>query len=508
MQNSIVRNVLLSIILVVMCIVVGAEAAEDTKSALAIIGSLVGVMFMVWMGPRCWTLLYLVPPVMTLLPLPGKIGTFPVGFVVAVVVLVYWLIMRAMGYVRFRWRGLLMMDFLVLMVFLYMCISFYMHPVSMAVFGWEADYVGGKEYVWCIVATLYYLAISCVPCTYQQLMPIFKWVIRLSLAACVLTIALTLLGVRGGADITEVGEAAMNTRFGMFVKISIYGIFFMYGCNPMLRVLSSVKLLIGCMLCLVGILLSGWREVLMSNGLVIMALSAVKRELWCMALLGVLVYGGLLYLSSEGLVEKFPYGVQRCLSVLPGVEISREVRHETEHSSDWRIEMWQWALDSRTGYIQDYVWGDGFGQSVDYLRRETVAMMRGTVMMGDQDFYASTGTWHSGVITSIHRLGYVGLVIISLVYLYGICMMFRVCTALRGTSMYLPAIFFLMPYAGEPALFYISEGTIPKFFSTYVSLAMINLLYCVGREQGYIIPFAVQRHYVPQLIREQGDTRF
>ena len=300
----------------------------------------------------------------------------------------------------------------------------------------------------------------------------------------------------------------MNSRFGMFVKISIYGIFFMYGCNPMLRVLSSAKLLIGCMLCLVGILLSGWREVLMSNGLVIMALSAVKRELWCMALLGVLVYGGLLYLSSEGLVEKFPYGVQRCLSVLPGVEISREVRHETEHSSDWRIEMWQWALDSRTGYIQDYVWGDGFGQSVDYLRRETVAMMRGTVMMGDQDFYASTGTWHSGVITSIHRLGYVGLVIISLVYLYGTCMMFRVCTALRGTSMYLPAIFFLMPYAGEPALFYISEGTIPKFFSTYVSLAMIKLLYCVGREQGYIIPFAVQRHYVPQLIREQGDTRF
>ena len=503
MPNALVRNVLTTLILVVLCIVVGAEAAENTKTALGIIGGLVGAVFLIWMGPRCWVLLYLLPPIMTLLPLPGKIAELPVSYVVAVVVLFYWVVMWFMGYVRFKWRSLLVMDLLILLVFLYMAYSYSLHPVSMAIFGYDAEFVGGKEYVWCIVATIYYMAISCVPCKYEQLKRVFKWAIRLSLAACCLTIALNLLGVRGGTDITELGDAAMNTRFGMFVKISTYGIFFLYGCNPMLKVLTSAKLLGGCMLCFLGILLSGWREVLMSSSFSIMTLAIVKRELWCITLLGALAYGGLLYLSAEGIIEKAPFGVQRCLSVAPGIKISQEVRSDTGHSSEWRIEMWRWALDSRTGYIHDYVWGDGFGQSVDYLRRETVAMMRGTAMYGDQDFFANTGTWHSGVITSIHRLGYVGLAIISLVYLYGFCMMLRVCMALRGTALYFPAIFFLMPYGGEPSLFYISAGTIPTFFRTYIYLATIKLLYCVGREQGFIIPIGLQQRYVPLVIREQ-----
>ena len=503
MPGSIVRNVLVSLILVVLCIVIGAEAAESRTVALGIICALVGVVFMIWLGPRCWVLLYLVPPVMTLLPLPGKIAELPVSFLVSCVVLGYWIIMWGMGYVQFKWRSLKGMDFLVLLMLLYMVYSYSLHPVSMAIFGYDAENVGGKEYVWCLVATVYYIAISGIPCTYESLRKVLKWGVRLSLGACLLSIFLNLAGIRGGTDVTQLGDAAMNTRFTMFVRLSIYGIFFLYGCNPMLRVLTSAKLLIGCVLCVAGILISGWREVLMSNGFVITALAIVKRELWCMVLLGVCAYGALLYLSAEGIVEKFPFGVQRCLSVAPGIKISDEVEQDASHSSDWRVEMWRWALDPRTGYIHDYVWGDGFGQSVDYLRRETIAMMRGMVAYGDQDFFAETGTWHSGVITSIHRLGYVGLAIITIIYIYGIAMMFRVCMALKGTPLYLPAIFFILPYAGEPSLFYISAGTIPKFFGTYISLATIKLLYCVGREQKMIVPLALQQRYVPQLIREQ-----
>ena len=52
-------------------------------------------------------------------------------------------------------------------------------------------------------------------------------------------------------------------------------------------------------------------------------------------------------------------------------------------------------------------------------------MMRGTTRFGDRDYFARTGTWHSGVITSIHRIGWVGLGIISCVYLYGAYLVFR-----------------------------------------------------------------------------------
>lgn len=504
MGNALVRNVIASIVLVILCIVIGVEAAESAKSSVVIIGALVGLSFLIWIGPRVWTLLYLLPPIIEYLPLPGKFAELPIPFLVGLVVLGYWIVMWGMGYVRIQWRGLLTLDFLVVILAIYMVISYYRHPVSMAIFGYDAEFVGGKEYIWCILAIVYYLAISCIPCSLKQLQVVLKWGVRLTVATCILNIVLSLLGLRAGVSVSQLADAAANTRFGMFVKLGLFGIFYMYGMYPMRRVITSPSLLFGCFLSFCGILISGWREMLMANCFIITALAIVKRELWCLILMGLAVYGALLYLSSEGIVEKFPYGMQRCLSVAPGIVIKKEIRSGTEHSSEWRKEMWRWALDKRTGYIQDYTWGDGFGQSVDYLRRETTAAMRGTLEYGDQDFFARTGTWHSGFITSIHRLGYIGLTIITLIYSYSIVLMFRTCFAWKRTAMFFPAIFFLLPYAAQPSLFYISEGTIIKFFTTFSAIGLIKLMYCVAREQGLIRSFLLPQKYVPQMIREDG----
>ena len=505
MPNAIVKNVLVTLILVVLCIVIGAEAAESKEVSLGIIVALVAGSFMLWIGPRCWVLIYLVPPVLALLPLPGKLEELPIPFMVGAGVLFYWFVMWGMGYVKFAWRGLLSLDLLIYIMFAYMVYSYLQHPVSMAIFGYEAEYVGGKEYIWAILGTLFYIAISCIPCTYQQLQRVLRWGIRLSLGACLLSICLSLVGIRGGVDVTELSEAATTTRFTMFVQLGVYGIFMLYGMNPMSKVFSSPGLLVGSVLSCLAILLSGWREVLMSNSFIILTLAIIKRELWCMCVLGLSVYGALVYLSSEGIVESFPFGAQRCLSILPGIKVSREVEADTSHSSEWRIVMWKWALDPRTKYIHDYVWGDGFGQSVDYLRRETVSIMRGTTIYGEQDFFANTGVWHNGAITAIHRLGIVGLVIISLIFIYAYVLLIRTCMQLRGTPLFLPSLFFALPFAGAPSLYYISAGTIAKFFANYVLIAMIKLFYCVGREQGFIVPWYKKQSYIPLAIQAHEE---
>lgn len=505
MNNAIVKNVLLSMFLVILCFVVGVQAAESAKVSIGILVALVGIAFMLWLGPRVWVLIYLFPPVVMLFPLPGKLGMLPMAFLVSCLVLFYWVVMWIMGYVKFKWRGLLVLDLLVLVVFCYMVASYMRHPVSMAILGYDAEYVGGKEYVWCIVATVHYLAISTIPCTYEQVKHVMNWGVRLSVAACALSITLSLLGVRGGTDITELADAAANTRFGMFVTLGGYGIYYFYGQHPLARILVSPYLMGMCLLSLFGIVLSGAREYLVGNCFIIATIAIIKRELWCLSLMGLLVYGGLLYLSSEGIVEQFPHGVQRCFSVLPGVKIDKEIADGTKHSTEWRIEMWRWALDKRTGYIRDYTWGDGFGQSVDYLRRETVSMMRGTTLYGDQDYFARTGTWHSGVITGIHRLGYVGLAIIIVISVVGGVLLFRTGYALKGTPLFLAFLFLTMPFINYIPRYFLSEGTILKFFHMYVALSFIKLLYCLSREQGLMAPLLQRQRYVPQVIREHGD---
>lgn len=502
MPNAVVKNVLISVILVVLCIVVGAQVAESRNVSVGILAALVAGCFMLWIGPRCWVLIYLAPPIMTFLPIPGKLAQLPVIFLISNAMLAYWVVMRGMGYVRFAWRSLWIMDLLVAVLFCYMVASFVRHPVSMAVFGWDTEYVGGKEYFWAVTATVHYIALSCIPCTHEQFQKIVKWGVRLSCGAAILSVALRLLGIRGGTSLLEVADAAAGSRFSMFVQLGIYGIYWFYGMYPILRVFTSFSIFFAVILSLIGILLSGSRETLMGNCFVIAALSIVKREFWCFTLLSIMAYGVVLYLSAEGIVKEMPHGIQRCFSMLPGVEIQRDIKEGTSHSSEWRIVMWKWALDPRTGYIQDYTWGDGFGQSVDYLRRETTAMMRGTSQFGDREFFAVTGTWHSGFITTLHRLGYVGVGLVAIVYLYGLCMLIRVCMALRGTSLFFPCIFFCMDFAGQPFIFFISAGTIPYFFRGYMYLTFIKMFYCIGREQGIIIPWMQRQRYVPLAIQQ------
>lgn len=505
MPNAIVRNVLASLILVVLCFVIGAQAAENSKMSVGIIVAIVGVVFMLWLGPRCWVLVYLLPPVVSLLPIPGRFGEMPLSFLVGIPVLGYWILMSVMGYTRFHWRWLWVLDIPVLVLFIYFVVSFMRHPVSMAFFGWDAEYVGGREYAWCICAYIYYIAISIIPCKYEQVLKVLRWGIILSVVASVMVVFLQLAGIRDGVDVTELREAAATTRFTMFTRLGVYGIIYIYGLFSLQSILVSPGKLLGCLISFGAILISGWRESFMANSFVVMALGIVKRELWCLACLGGLVYACLFYLGAEGVLRELPYGMQRTLSAVPGIEVSAEIKSGAEASSDWRIVMWKWALDPRTGYIQDYVWGDGFGRSVAKLRRETTAIMRGTSRYAQQEFFAEQGVWHSGVISSIHRVGYVGLGLVTVIYLVGTYLMFRVCMSVKGTPLYFPALFYLIPYAGAPSLFYISEGTFMKFFATYIQLVLAKLIFCLAREQKILIPVMERKRYVPQMIREHEE---
>ena len=82
--------------------------------------------------------------------------------------------------------------------------------------------------------------------------------------------------------------------------------------------------------------------------------------------------------------------------------------------------------------------------------------------------------------------------------------MFRCCFAWKNTPLFLPTMFFLLPFAAQPSLFYISAGTINNFFTSFSTIALIKLMYCVAREQGLIRSFLLPQKYVPQMIREDG----
>ena len=500
MNATAIRNVIVAIVLVLFCILVGSYAAEDKNVSVFMLAGIVGFIFMVVLGRRSWVLLYLLPPVLVFLPL-GILGKLPAGFLVAGFVLAYWALMWIMGYVQFKWRALPALDCIVLALFLYYLLTFYWHPVSINELGIEAEYVGGKEYVWCLLAVVYYVTLSCIPCSYDALYSVLRKAMYLVVGV---TVLVAISGLFGMVSAGSLGEEAGNSRFTLFSELGVVVFLIAFSKKSFHEIMASPKYIAIMLFCCAAVVISGWRERLVMFGAIGLALCYIKREMAYIIFFGIAAYGALLYLSEEKVVEEqFPYGMQRTLSIFPGVQIRDDVRAETENSSEWRKVMWRWALDPRTGYIKDYVWGDGFGQAVSDLNRYNVSLMRGSASVGDQEDFAYTGTWHNGPILAVHRTGIVGLALITITFLYGAFLIARVCRAYRGTPMFMLAVLFLCRFYGNLALFYVSAGTIHGFFDNFIFLALVKVLYCVGRENGIIVPVFSKGRYNPMLIAEQ-----
>lgn len=500
MNASVIRNAVATIVLVLVCILVGSYAAEDKNVSAFMIAGIVGMIFMLVMGKRSWMLLYLLPPLVSFLPL-GILERLPAGFLIAGFVLAYWTLMWIMGYVRFTWRSLPALDYITLTLFLYYLLTFYWHPVSINALGIDAEYVGGKEYAWCLLMAVYYVTLSCIPCSYENLYNVLHKTMYLVVGATSFT---ALSGMFDMVSAGTLGDQANNTRFALFSELGTAVFLIAFSKKTFHEILTSPKYIAILLLCCASVVISGWREKLVMFGAIGLALCYIKRELAYIIFMGIAAYGCLLYLSHEKVVEEyFPYGMQRTLSIFPGVEIKEEIRKESEHSSEWRKVMWRWALDPRTGFIQDYVWGDGFGQAVSDLNRYNISLMRGSTRIGNQEDYAATGTWHNGPITAVHRTGCVGLGLMTIVFLYGAFLIVRVCRAYRGTPMFTLAVLFTCKFFGDIAHFYVSAGTIYHFFDDYVYLGLAKVLYCVGREEGIIISVFSKNRYNPMLIAEQ-----
>lgn len=500
MQGNGLKGIIAGIILVVLCFIVGAQAAESAVSSAAIIAAVVGALVLILMGKRCWWLIFLLGPVVDVLPLPGPLSSIPGGMYMAVVVLAYWLLLWGMGYVKIKWRSFLLLDLLVLALAIYVVAAYIRRPVSINYLGFETDTQGGADYVYYAVAFVYYLTLSCIPMEKGELAKVLRWSVAVVLGALFVDACMVL--VSGGIHVSELDSLRTESLFFFGEK----GMAFLWVRFSFLAIILN-PFLVGIALMLCGcVLLSGGRERFMVVFCTIANIAIIKKEILSCVCVGGVALFGLYMLSAAGFIERAPHSAQRIASMLPGIEISRAAKTDTEGTWEWRLKIWEMALDKRAGYINDYVFGDGYGISTSTHRRLLRGVMRGQHTYTDLGAFAIQGIWHNGVITIMHRLGYVGLLLVSLILIVGSVYMFRVCFALRGSPLFFPIVFYVAGYAALiPELCLGAHGD-KQFILQFSSLALIKYAYCMLREEGKLIPIWQRKRYVPQMIREHGDA--
>lgn len=481
MGAGLIKNIIIGIILVILAFVVGSMAAEGARDSLMTLGAIVGGFVLLYMGKNCWWLIFVLPPVLSILPL-GALDNIPFAYSICLVVLVYWLILRTMGYVKITWHGVIWMDLMTLALFLYFAYTYYCHPVELMIFSdYETEYVGGKEYVFCIAAAICYLVLSIVPCSLESLNKVLKWALIAQIA-----VAISYFAYRYNVGLSRLGRIVY---MALACKYSLVGL-----------ILAPWKLLI--LLFALSLTLYGQREVLIGAAFTYYGISFIKRQVILLLMATGLAIGFLTYLSSQDVLLLLPHRIQRTLYILPWMNIDKEVAKGAQHSAEWRVVMWKWAMDPRTRYIKDYVWGDGFGQSMKLMRLNTIQANRGQMQVGEQEFFAETGVWHSGVFTALHRVGFVGLGMIVLWDLFAIFLIIRVCMHLDKRKQGFYLMYHSTPFIGSVFVYFISAGTIVFFFSQFHLVAMAKIAYSQAIKTRIMPQLFTRQRYVPLAIRE------
>ncbi len=499
MVAQVIKTLAILVILVIFGITIGAYASDGAATPVLILAAIIGLFVLNWLGKKSWILIILLPPIMSYLPL-GSLALLKPSYVVAAGVLVYWVVLYAMGQVKFEWKGLFWVDFCVFLMTAYMAVSYLRNPVGVAILSFETEYVGGKEYILCIVAALFYLAMTVIPMERKRLQVALKWAMILSAISAVIGAALNV----NQMGIANTLEAATTTRFSVFGGLGSTIIYLLLSYYSPISIAITWWRAGGLLFGVLLILLSGFREDLGRLLMAFFVSTVVYKQLVIGVIIGAACYAGVLFLSNEKILLKLPNGVQRALYLLPGVQIEDSIARGADHSVTWRHEMWEWAEDPRLGYIKDYTWGDGFGLSVDYLRLQTIRQNRGQLAHGEQEFFAETGTWHSGRLTTIHRLGYVGWYLIIGIGIICLGYLLRTYFIYKSHPIFPYFYFTTITTFSSYFIMYFSVGRPLIVFDSYYSLALAKILYVHARRNGEIRSMlGSKKSYVPKMIEAQ-----
>lgn len=506
MGNNVVKGVLVAALLIVLSFWIGISAADDVRSSAMIIAAACGIVGMLCIGKNAWLLIFYAIIMLAYngIPLFGMYGQ-TASQLLMIGVFLYFLTLKFTTNLKFEWRTIISVDLGVYVLFALLLYAFYRHP-SMpgklaGFFDIKVELIGGKEYAYGLVALLAYLAMSAIPVSLAQLEKHVKPMILLTLCFIVFNLIIGIIAP-GSVSVVEDGENAfMNERVEMFVSLSVFVISYILVTKKLTHVITKARYLITVILCLFGTLLAGSRSVLGGLGLLCLVFMWVKRELhifFCVLAFGfACLYG----VSEMGILKTLPFGVQRALNPIPGLKLGYSAKTGADGSTDYRIKIWEYAFDTRTGFIKDYVWGDGYGVSANLINK--LSYVHGAHDFGVME-HAIARNWHSGPITMIHGLGIVGLVVQIFITIFSAYYGFVVLRAYLSHKLF-PYVVLTVArlYVCILSNFAICNGFAEIFTIDIVYIALVKLFYCEGVKHGLITPMMKKSAYVPLAVQER-----
>lgn len=376
------------------------------------------------------------------------------------------------------------------------------NPAGLSIFG--SGSVGGRAYAVFGLSLCTAALLSVIIIPPQELKTALKLAIIGGLLNFVIFVAAWFSPTLGYYMGASVGQAS-NPNQGAATRIGFLGTF---GRNLSLWVSSFKSPLRVCLhpfwapliiLAIVAGGLSGFRSMIAMVGLNLL-LGLIYRGGFNHVVIS--AFGGiaaLALLAIGNLAMPLPANIQRSLSFLPGTWEERHIQ-DTTGSSEWRFEIWREVLYTDR-WIQNKWLGDGLGFSASELEYQlslSTEQLHGVGVSGfDQhrESILASGDYHSGPVSTIRTIGYIGLAILLLFQIRLAVHAHRQIIRCRGTEWYSIALFIGIPIIWSPIFFVLIVGAFGQAAAALLlGAAMVRLL-----ENNLPLPhYSKGKRYTPQ----------
>lgn len=394
---------------------------------------------------------------------------FSVRDMAVLLAVVAWVAYYAFTHIKVtvRWH---LLDGLVLANFLWLGVTYYLHPVGFRSTG--SAMIGGRFYWDAAVALLAYWALLWIPENSRQIrrIPLLlaagaAFPAALGLIAY-LRPELTLLLYNLYSDVETSFFLAPGEAIYRSSSLAVLGLSIVpYVCaryapisllNPLRPRFYVLAFALTC------VLLSGFRSGLLWVVPAFLVGSWLRRGWLEGVRVGVL--GGMLLailIAGQGSLYQLPLSAQRTLSFLPGNWNVTAVE-DARGSSDARFQWWRDIVQYRL--IDNWWLGDGVG----FAKRDMDLVFSGSTSIG----HLEKGSYHNGPLTAIRTAGIVGLVLFYSLILTAAWWSVKCARSCAGSPLFPLAVFIAIPLLWHPVHYTLIYGQ--------YSMDLVEVIFRIG----------------------------
>lgn len=517
MDSSKLKAIIVAVLASIAALYLGISAATAQFEAIAWVVGTTVLTTCLLLGRRIWLLLPFLGALNLSFAIAGTPTTMLFGQVLFLGFSLMLLLLRKLPF------KLMFSDLEWILLLFALCVLqvYLRNPVGLNIFGDST--VGGRPYLLFVIALFTCVLLCGIRVPPSEL----RTAMNLSFIGGILNFLIGFtgwlvpgfgvwIGVAGPTGDSNVEEGVMtdtgrSSQHGFMMYIPI--VLAKWTCafmNPIKAALSFKWMpLIFLSLTLAGA--SGYRNVVASVGLTYLVGLAYRGRLgsvFASGLMGILAVVALALVNS---ILPLPPNIQRSLSFLPGTWEDRYIR-DTENSSDWRFEMWKEALLTDR-WIQNKILGDGLGFSareMEYNLRLKSAKMGDAIGISGLDlqreFVMVNGDYHSGPVSAIRTIGYVGLLVMALAQILTAIRAHQQIVRCRNTEWYPVALFFGIPIIWYPVFFWFIFGAFNQDGTAILmNLGIIRLL-----ENNLPLPCynALRHSQIPLRLNQEAKRAF